>query len=58
MHKIEPWTYLRDLCCLLPTWQPHRLLELSPLKWAQTSQLAEVSQTLALDPYRALTLGG
>lgn len=58
MHKIEPWTYLRDLCCLLPTWQPHRLLELSPLQWAQTSQLAEVRQTLALDPYRALTLGG
>lgn len=56
MHKVEPWAYLRDLCCLLPTWPSHRLLELSPLKWAATSQSEEVRRTLALDPYRALTL--
>jgi transposase len=57
MHKVEPWTYLRGLCWLLPMWQSHRLLELSPLKWAQTSQAQEVRQVLAIDPYRAHTLG-
>jgi transposase len=57
MHNVEPWAYLRDLCCLLPTWPSHRLLELSPLNWAVSSESEEVRRILALDPYRALTLG-
>lgn len=56
-HKVEPWAYLRDLCCLLPTWPSHRFLEISPLKWAATSESEEVRRILALDPHRALTLG-
>jgi transposase len=51
MHNVEPWAYLRDLCCLLPTWSSHRLLELSPLRWAASSESEEVRRILALDPY-------
>lgn len=57
MHNVEPWAYLRDLCCLLPTWPSHRLLELSPLKWAVSSESEDVRRVLALNPFRALTLG-
>jgi hypothetical protein len=30
---VEPWVYLRDILCLLPTWPEHRLLELAPVNW-------------------------
>lgn len=56
MLDIEPWAYLRDLLCLLPNWPAHRILELAPAYWDQTSQSPEVQQTLEADPYRALTL--
>ncbi len=56
MHEIEPWSYLRDLFCLLPTWPKHRLLELAPLNWAATAELDEVQEILAANPYRAATL--
>ena len=57
MHDVEPWAYLRDLLCLLPTWPPHRLLELAPVYWKTTVVTPEVTQLLDLDPYRRLTLG-
>jgi hypothetical protein len=25
----EPWSYLRDVCCPLPRWPKHQLLELA-----------------------------
>jgi transposase len=56
LHEVEPWTYLRDLFCLVPTWPEHRLLELAPLNWRQTIELDEVRATLAANPYRAATL--
>ena len=56
MHDVEPWSYLRDLFCLLPTWPQHRLLELAPLNWKATVELPEVKQVLAANPYRAATL--
>jgi transposase len=58
MLGVEPWSYLRDLLCLLPRWPQHRLLELAPVNWAVTAEHADVSRTLSLDPYRLLTLGG
>jgi len=58
MHRVEPWSYLRDLFCLLPGWSRHRVLELSPLRWAETQADPDVQARLALDPYRVLTLGG
>jgi transposase len=56
MLEIEPWAYLRDLLCLLPTWPVHRLLELAPVNWATTRETDEIQKVLAANPYRALTL--
>ncbi len=56
LHEVEPWSYLRDIFCLLPTWPSHRLLELAPLNWATTSKLEEVDTVLKANPYRAATL--
>ncbi|MEZ4226998.1 MAG: transposase domain-containing protein [Polyangiaceae bacterium] len=58
MHDVEPWSYLRDLLCLLPDWPAHRLLELSPLQWTATAQLPEVQRALHDNVYRRLTLLG
>ena len=56
MHGVEPWGYLRDLFCLLPDWPAHRLLELSPLRWKETSASVEAQQLLNANVYRAVTL--
>lgn len=57
LHKVEPWTYLRDVLCLLSVgWPAHRLLELAPVSWSTTVARADVQQALAANPYRALTL--
>jgi transposase len=53
---IEPWAYLRDLFCVLPTWPRHRLLELAPVYWSATAETDEVRAKLDTNPYRALTL--
>ena len=58
MLEVEPWSYLRDLLCLLPRWSSHRLLELAPVNWSRTRELDEVRGLLAANPYRALTLLG
>jgi transposase len=58
MHRVEPWSYLRDVLCLLPSWPAHRVLELAPLHWSATREADDVRQRLAADPYRALTLLG
>ncbi|MEZ4226702.1 MAG: transposase domain-containing protein [Polyangiaceae bacterium] len=57
MHDVEPWSYLRDLLCLLPDWPAHRLLELSPLHWTATAQLPEVQRALHDNVYRLTLLG-
>jgi transposase len=56
MHSVEPWAYLRDIFCLLPTWPEHRLIELSPLKWNKTYERDDVKQLLDRNPFRKLTL--
>ena len=56
LHGVEPWAYLRDIFCLLPTWDAHKLLELAPLNWKQTCARDDVQQRLAANPYRAATL--
>jgi transposase len=58
MLGVEPWSYLRDLLCVLPRWPRHQLLELAPVNWAETAEREDVQKTLGLDPYRLLTLGG
>jgi len=56
MNGVEPWSYLRDILCLLPDWKPHRLLELAPVNWSETVTSDEVQTVLAANPYRALTI--
>lgn len=58
MLRIEPWSYVRDLLCLLPRWPKHRVLELAPVNWNATSARDEVQHELGINPYRVLTLGG
>lgn len=56
MHNLEPWGYLRDILCLLPGWPVHRLLELAPVYWNETSSRDDVKALLQANPYRTLTL--
>jgi len=56
LHGIEPWSYLRDLFCLLPDWPVLRVLDLAPANWNQTRQQQHTQQRLAANVYRAITL--
>jgi hypothetical protein len=56
-HGIEPWGYLRDLFCLLPSWSCRRVLELAPVAWRQTIEQAEVQQRLEHNIFRRASLG-
>ena len=56
MLGLEPWSYLRDLLCLLPEWPVHRVLELAPAYWEQTAAREHVQARLAANPFRQLTL--
>jgi transposase len=53
---VEPWTYLRDLFCLLPRWSEHHLLDLAPVAWTKTRERADVQRILDQNPFRKLTL--
>jgi len=54
-NDLEPWRYLRDLLCLLPTWPAHRVLELAPAFWAETAERDEVILALEANPFRLAT---
>lgn len=56
MHEIEPWSYLREILCLIPSWPVHRLLELAPVNWAALQARPEVQATLAANTFRRATL--
>jgi transposase len=56
LFAIEPWSYLRDLFCLLPQWPEHALLELVPLNWNKTKARDEVRALLDANLFRKLTL--
>ena len=53
---IEPWSYLRDVLCLLSRWPEHAVLDLAPLKWKRTAERDDVRRLLDADPFRRLTL--
>lgn len=55
MHGIEPWRYLRDLFCLLPSWQAKDVLKLAPAYWQETLQSEAVQQRLAANPFRQIS---
>jgi transposase len=56
MHGIEPWSYLRDLFCLLPAWPRRRVLELSPAFWNETLKDEDAQQRLAANVFRQAVL--
>jgi transposase len=56
MHGIEPWGYLRDLFCLLPSWSNQRVLELAPAYWEQTLADPETQRRLEANVYRRILL--
>lgn len=56
MHGIEPWAYLRDLFCLLPSHPKHRVLELAPAYWSITAQRSDIQQRLAANHFRTAVL--
>lgn len=56
MCGVEPWTYLRDVFCLMPDWPEHELLDIAPLHWAATSARDDVRERLDANRFRALTL--
>jgi hypothetical protein len=56
LHRIEPWGYLRDPFCLLPSWSSRRVLELAPVSWPQTVENPEVQQRLAGNIFRRASL--
>ncbi len=56
LHGIEPWAYLRDLFCLLPSWPQTRVLELAPAYWRETLKQEDTQQRLAANIYRSVTL--
>ena len=56
MHDINPWQYLRDILCLLPSWQLKNLIELAPCYWPQTGKKPLVREQLEQNPFRKVTL--
>ncbi len=42
MHGLEPYAYLRDLLCLMPSWPINKVLELAPANWKATVERPEV----------------
>ncbi len=57
MLGLEPFAYLRDLLCLLPSWPRHRLLELAPAYWNDTLQKGDAQQRLEANVFRRVALG-
>jgi transposase len=53
---VEPWSYLRDVLCILPQWPEHRVLELSPIEWFKTKERDDVKQLLEANPFRRATI--
>ena len=57
LHELEPWAYLRDLFCLLPSWPRRRVLELAPANWNQTLKNEDAQQRLDTNVFRRASLG-
>ena len=56
LHQLEPWTYLRDLFCLLPGWPKRRVLDLAPAYWKKTFEDEQTQQRLADNPFRSAVM--
>jgi transposase len=56
LHGIEPWSYLRDLFCLLPSWPRRCVLDLAPARWQTTLEEPETQRLLGDNVFRRATL--
>ena len=56
LHDIEPWSYLRDLLCLLPSWPQRRVLDLAPARWQTTREEPDAQRLLGDNVFRRATL--
>jgi transposase len=57
LHGIEPWTYLRDLFCLIPSWPHRRVVALAPASWRQTlARQSDTQQLLDTNVYRRASI--
>jgi hypothetical protein len=56
LHRLEPFSYMRDLPCMLPSWPIHHVLELAPAYWRQTLQKRETQQSLDANVFRRFSL--
>jgi transposase len=57
LHRVEPFAYLRDLFCLLPSWNSQRVLQLAPANWNKTLDDKDAQQILASNVFRQASLG-
>ena len=57
MHGIEPYAYLRDLLCLLPSWPQTKVLQLAPANWRATAARHDIIAQLDANVHRQVTLG-
>jgi hypothetical protein len=48
---------MRDVLCLLPSWQKSRVLELAPLHWNATVAREDVQRRLRANVFRQVSLG-
>jgi transposase len=55
LHKIEPWSYLRDVLSLIARWRAQDALALSPKYWGQTLKHPRTQELLANDPLRTVS---
>lgn len=55
LHGVEPWAYVRDLLCLLPTWPADRALALAPKYWAKTCEDRDTQRILEADLFRRIS---
>ena len=56
LHGIDPWSYLRDLSCLMRSWPRSGVLELAPVHWRQTVARADVQPRLEANLYLRASL--
>ena len=56
LHGIEPWSYLRDLFCLMPSWPQRRVLELAPASWRKILAQSDTQQLLRANVYRRASI--
>jgi hypothetical protein len=56
LFSIEPWSYMRDILCLLPLWPRNKVLLLAPKYWNETLKDPETQKLLLANPFRRISM--